>query len=443
MTFTKAIANEIISTKFDQIPESSLIQLQRLFVDHIGITYMGYRETGKNLFNFAKNLGVSKDSLLIGSNYKTSCDVASAVNSQVARNTDYEDSGPGLHPGSLIVHTALAVAQKENKSGKDVLTAMALGYEFNCRFFYSSKSGPDIRHNNMVAAIIASKLLGLDQNKTSIAIGLAWEFPIKSINFTRPKISKRISPLGMGNFFSARSGVQSALMAMYDFEFHDDEIDFLGDDYDLEKIINEKDKYTEPSRSLYLKPWPTSHFCQMTLQLIQEIMNENKIDDSDIITITAGLPNVYLMPHQNNPHPTCYWEAIYSTAWAMSMIVNKVPPGPDWFSKDSISNKKFHRTADKIKIVEYIPATKAFEILDTNNIEGWIKIKTNRNTFESKKSMKDTYGSPFKPMPEKIFKNKFLSVVSPSLGLVKSGELYDKLHSIRNVENINDIVNQM
>ena len=47
MSFTKAIANEIVSTKFDQIPEPSLILLQRLFVDHIGITYMGYRETGE------------------------------------------------------------------------------------------------------------------------------------------------------------------------------------------------------------------------------------------------------------------------------------------------------------------------------------------------------------------------------------------------------------
>lgn len=440
MSVTQTLAREIVSTTFEDVPRPAIDRLIRLFVDHIGITYMGHRATGQELAAYATEVSGRPEALLLGTPYKVSMEVAGAINAQVCRNTDFEDSGPGLHPGPLIVHTAFAAAQRVDCSGKDLLTAMAIGHDLNCRFFAASKSGPDIRHNNMVAAAIASKALGFSEDQVRRALSLAWEFPIKSINYTQPKIDRRITPLGMGNLFSVRAGVQAALMTAHGFESVPDEIDLMGDQYDLDVLENPPNKFAETQRNLFLKPWPTSHMCHMVVQSIQELIEENQLQPDDITSIKAGLPDVYLMPHQNNPHPSRYWEAIYSTAWAFAMVVHRVPPGPDWFIEDRLADQACHATADKVEIVEHPPATKAYRALDLPNTEGWVELKTTKGDFSKSKMLNDTWGSPATPMPDGIFHGKFMRVTVPSLGKERAQALYAALQQIEFCTAVSEIM---
>jgi len=439
MSVTFKLAQELISTRFEDIPIGAIARLKRLFVDHIGITYMGYREVGQELCAYARDVGGPPETVLIGDGARVSCEVAGAINAQNARNTDFEDSGPGLHPGPMVVHTAFAVAQRCGSSGRELLSAMALGHEFNSRFFLNSISGPDVRHNNMAAAAIAARLLGLDLETSRRALSLAWEFPIKAINYTRPKIERRITSLGMGNIFSVRSGIQSALMAAHGFESVPDEVDQQGDLYNLSKLADRSKAFEQTQYNLYLKPWPTSHGCHMVVQLIEEIVRHNDLRPEDIEEIRAGLPDVYLMPHQNNPSPVRYWEALYSTAWAFSMVVHGVPPGPDWFTKRRISDQAYHITARKVVIVEHKAGTKMFQALDLPRVEGWAEIKSSKGIFSGSKTMAETYGSPTRPMTDEMFNGKFLRVSSPSLGDKKAEELLGALQGIEDCPNVQDL----
>ncbi len=403
MSVTQSIANEIVSTAFEDVPRPAIDRLVRLFVDHVGITYMDHRITGQELTPYAKEVSGPPDALIIGTKDRVSCEMAAAVNAQVCRNTDFEDSGPGLHPGPLVAHTAHAVAQRVNCSGQDLLAAMAIGHDLNCRFFHASKVGPDIRHNNTVAAAITARLLGFDQEHTARALSLAWEFPIKSINYTQPKIDRRITAVGMGNIFAARAGVQAALMTAHGFTSVADEIDQMVDQYDLDALETPQDRFHHTATNLFLKPWPTSHGCHMVVQSIQELVEENDLMPEEIVSIKTGLPDVYLMPHQNNPHPTRYWEAIYSTAWCFAMVIYRFPPGPDWFTNERIASEQYHALTDKIEIVKHPPATKAFQALDLPAVEGWVEIKITRGDFSRTKTMNDTWGSP----GQKIFSTPY------------------------------------
>ena len=443
MSVTQALSEEIVETVFEDVPKPAVDRLRRLFVDHVGITYMGHRFTGAELALYGKDVGGSPEALVIGTRDRVSCEVAAAINAQVCRNTDFEDSGPGLHPGPLIVHTAFAMAQRVDGSGRDMLAAMAIGHDLNCRFFSASKAGPDIRHNNMVAAAIAARLLQFNVEETGRALSLAWEFPIKSINYTQPKIERRITALGMGNLFSVRAGIQAALMAAYGFESVPDEIDQLHDQYDMEKLIDTSKRFTETQRNLFLKPWPTSHMCHMVVHALQELLEENDLAPEDITVIRAGLPNVYLMPHQNNPHPERYWEAIYSTAWALAMVVHRVPPGPDWFAPERIAKAAYHSTAGKVEIVEHSPATVAFQALDLPATEGWVEIESTKGNFARQKLLNDTWGSPETPMPEDVFHGKFMRVTAPSIGEPGAQNLYETLIGIDNCDAVSLIIEQM
>ena len=149
-----------------------------------------------------------------------------------------ENTGPGLHAGPLVVHTALAMGQRTGAGGADMLTAIALGYDLNARSFHlapaslpQTQGTPQTRifdHLNMVGAAVAAKLLGLDIGTTADALSMAWEFPMRRRLYLKPKVPKRVSAFPMGHLFTARVGVQAALMARHGYPNLVDEIDQLG-----------------------------------------------------------------------------------------------------------------------------------------------------------------------------------------------------------------------
>ena len=63
-----------------------------------------------------------------------------------------ENTGPGLHAGPLVVHTALAMGQRTGAGGADMLTAIALGYDLNARFHLARTADEDLRHLNIGGA---------------------------------------------------------------------------------------------------------------------------------------------------------------------------------------------------------------------------------------------------------------------------------------------------
>jgi 2-methylcitrate dehydratase PrpD len=228
-------------------------------------------------------------------------------------------------------------------------------------------------------------------------------------------------------------------MTAHGFESVPDEIDQMGDQYDLDKLVDHSARFEETQRNLFLKPWPTSHMCHMVVQSIEELVDENDLQPDDIISIKAGLPNVYLMPHQNNPHPARYWEAIYSTAWAFAMAVHRVPSGPDWFTDERIADAVCHATADKVEIVEDAAATAAYQALDLPAVDGWVEIKSTKGDLARSRTLNDTWGSPATPMPDDIFHGKFMRVTEPSLSTVGGQTLYDALQDIESCGAVSDI----
>ena len=109
---------------------------------------------------------------------------AALVNSSLMHARLQEDAyHTGSHPGVMLIPAALAVAETHAKSGRDLITAVAAGYEIeaamtadfiprsNERGFRSSPAyGP------FGAAMAASRALGLSEDQATHAIGYAATF---------------------------------------------------------------------------------------------------------------------------------------------------------------------------------------------------------------------------------------------------------------------------
>src|SRR4030095_1563229 len=83
-------------------------------------------------------------------------------------------------PGVLIVPAGLATAEGEGRTGRELLTALAAGYEVQCRCardFIPSTPARGFRaspvYGILGCAATTAKLLGLDATRTASAIALA------------------------------------------------------------------------------------------------------------------------------------------------------------------------------------------------------------------------------------------------------------------------------
>ena len=351
-----------------------------------------------------------------------------------------ENTGPGLHAGPLVVHTALAVGQRTGASGAEVLAAIALGYDLNARFHLARTADEDLRHLNMVGAAVTAKLLGLDVVATADALSMAWEFPMRQRLYLKPKTPKRVSAFPMGHLFTARCGVQAALMARYGYPNLVDEVDHLGDEYDLDALVVRSPGYESITRGLFLKPYVASHLCHMVLQTVSELVEANHIHPGEITSIEAGLPHIYTIPHQHDPSPGNFWESIYSVQWAISMVAHRVLPGPDWCTEARLADPSSRALAEKVRIVEHPPATAALGRKDFLGVDGWVRLEARGRQFGGARSMADTYGSPTTPMSAAMLEEKFLRVSEPTLGHRQAGAAWERLNDIDRIDDVRELV---
>jgi 2-methylcitrate dehydratase PrpD len=90
---------------------------------------------GRMAIGYVKQLGGVKEALVIGSRFMTTAVNAALANGMLAHADETDDShAPSqTHPGCGIVPAALAMAERERRGGKDLIRAVALGYDVGCR----------------------------------------------------------------------------------------------------------------------------------------------------------------------------------------------------------------------------------------------------------------------------------------------------------------------
>jgi 2-methylcitrate dehydratase PrpD len=109
---------------------------------------------------------------------------ATFADSELMHSSSLFDSFRMLtHPGPVLVPAAIVNAELEKRNGKEIITALAAGYEFLfrlCDDFIPSTAARGFRPSplycTMGAALVTGKLMGLDENALATTIALAANF---------------------------------------------------------------------------------------------------------------------------------------------------------------------------------------------------------------------------------------------------------------------------
>src|SRR5262249_29904702 len=169
--------------------------------------------------------GGSGKARVLPTNTKTTAVNAALANGMFAHADETDDFEPvtKAHPGSHVVPAALAMAEREGRSGAELLAAVTLCYHVCCRLLLALRPGPvrgshrsaEGTSSTMGAAAAAASLAGLDEKGMRYALSYAAQQVSGIWSWVRDAghVEKAFDFSGMG----ARNGVTAAIMAQMGF----------------------------------------------------------------------------------------------------------------------------------------------------------------------------------------------------------------------------------
>ncbi len=157
-------------------------------------------------------LTVSGPATIIGTHRQTTADMAAFANGAAVRYLDFNDTYVGrvaIHPSDNIA-ACLAVAEAEDSSAQELITAIAIAYEVNCRLvdaFDISKRGWDPPVFGLPAvALAAGRLMKLTLDQLTQAVSLA-------VNDHIPLAQTRVGSLSDWKGLAAAEAARNAVFA--------------------------------------------------------------------------------------------------------------------------------------------------------------------------------------------------------------------------------------
>lgn len=211
------IAGWVANVQLDAIPEAAIHEAKRRVVDSIGVAFGAYNcPPGKAARVLCRRTQASPGATTIGMTHATAPDLATFHNGVLFRYLDFNDTYLALEPAhpSDNIAAALAAAELAGSTGRQLLGAIVLGYEIQCRLCDAaslrSHGWDHTTYGTMSAALLAGKLLGLNAEQLRHALALAVT-PNVALRQTR---SGELSMWkGCAFAAAARGGVFAALLA--------------------------------------------------------------------------------------------------------------------------------------------------------------------------------------------------------------------------------------
>ena len=251
---------------------------------------------GEMAIRYARAQGGVAEASVLATDIVTSAVNAALVNGMFAHADETDDFEPvtKAHPGSAIVPAALAMAERDGRSGAELIAAVTLGYDVCCRFLLAL--GPDhVRASHrsaegtsstLGAVAAAASLARLDEKGMRYALSYAAQQVSGIWSWVRDAehVEKAFDFSGMG----ARNGVTAAIMVQLGFTGVSDVLD---GEHNALQALSPEPKPEEMVAGLgsrffvtetAIKPFSVGYPIQAPLDAFLTLVREHGLNESNV-----------------------------------------------------------------------------------------------------------------------------------------------------------------
>jgi 2-methylcitrate dehydratase len=216
-TLAHQLADYACALRFEDLSKDVVHEVKRRVIDSLGCALGAWKEEPCAIARkIASDFSTNEGSTIIGTNHKAPPDWAAFANGCCIRYFDYNDtylSKEPAHPSDNI-SAALAIAESAGATGRELITAIALAYEVQCRFCDAAsiraRGWDHVTYGTFSTALACARLMNLDPKKTRHAVNIAG---VAGAAMRQARVGELSHWKGVAFATAARHGVFSALLA--------------------------------------------------------------------------------------------------------------------------------------------------------------------------------------------------------------------------------------
>ncbi|MHA1977775.1 MAG: MmgE/PrpD family protein [Candidatus Hodarchaeales archaeon] len=361
-TASEQLADWVANLEYRNIPPDIIQSARSNILDMLGCGLFGSSLPWvKVISTMVKDWGGKEEASLWGHGKKVPCVNAVFANTNAVNSFEFDDTyfPTGIHPGALVVTSALASAEYigGGVSGSGFIEAVVAGHEVSIRV--RNGLGWSVLHgwngtaicSTFGAAAASAKVLGLRANQIADALGITGPSVGGLLTYGFKAMAKRLV-----NARAAQGGVMAALLAKKGVTGYKDILESKqggfctahSSDPTTDKITENLGEVYE-MRKMALKKYPNCTSFHAVVDALSEVTTKHTINATEvekvIIHTTQGAQKNNVGITYDNIH-----SAQMSMQYAVAVKVVDGKVGVEQFSEKKIQDDRIRDMAKRVEI---------------------------------------------------------------------------------------------
>lgn len=351
---TKQLCHYIKSVQFEDIPPAVIERAKMNIMHTVGVCLCSADlKQVKDAIEISKEMcpgDAPGEATIWADGKKVSWESAAFTAGSMGDMLDWEDCSVTGHPSAGVIPTAVIAAEVLKKSGKDLLTAVVVGYEVYQRVALAGRSNI-VSYNIFGCLAVLMKLLDLSEEKMNQAFGIGSACAIISTNIHEATMSDSLNYLYGYKAENTVTMIKTALLGIENMEdAFDDPTAYLRHMayQEPEWLTKELGETYMMMSMILIKNWPANVFVQTYTELAAKLVNKNKFNPDDIAEIIIR-PSVAFRHWYSDVGYESVTQAQFSIPYCVACCMYHPEPGAIWYQPETMKDPKIIALMNKIK----------------------------------------------------------------------------------------------
>ena len=443
---TEELANFIVETKYEDLPTEVIELVKNSLLDALACGIAGFTlETHslKPVLEIVKALGGTKDATVLVDGFKTNYLNAAFANGTFIHSIDFDDTHQAAltHTSSVMVPAALSLGEKSGATGKDIILAIALGYEAATkvgqsvmpslvRFWHSTALNGTIG-----AAALGGKLLNLNAEKMNLAFGIAADIAsgtLACIEFGDITKSLHAGMAAMKGLLAAWLVKEGATGPENIFEYAKGYCNAYSDNPKIEKIT---ENLGNPFEITFngIKGFPTILASHTSIQAITNIIRREGVQADEIEGISVKTYNLVESSFCNYDAQTLL-AARLSVPFCIALAALDGEVTLKNFTEERVGDPKIRSMMQKVTVKGDPDLNALYPEKFPARVE--MITKDGRTFSEAEDYPKGSFKNPF---TKEEFKNKFLNLAMITFPEGQAQDIMDTINRLDKLKSVTEL----
>ena len=450
---THSLAAYAHGLSFKMLPGEVVHEVKRRVLDSLGCAYGAMSAPPCRMARrMAEAVPVPKGAVVWGTAFRTTPELATFANGALVRYLDCNDtylSKEPAHPSDNIP-ACLAVGEMCHASGRNVILAIAIAYEVQCRLCDAAALRPlgwdHVTYGAFSTSVATAKLLKLSPDATAQAISIAG---VTSGALRQTRVGEVSSWKACAFANAARNGVFATLAARCGitgpldvFEGEKGFMRVISGPLSLPMLGGNGGTPFKISDT-YIKPYPVEYHAQSAVEAAMEIRQRilaaegsggiSQVKDIVVESFDVAIEIIGRDPEKWRPKTR--ETADHSLPYCVAVALSDGRVTPHSFSSKRLTDSSLRALVEKVKVVEDPDFTKRYP----EDMSNRVRVTTLQGK-EYVAQVDHPLGHPKRPMSDSEVENKFHRYADRKIGAYQANRLIERVWELEKISDMAAII---